>query len=237
MGSLASGCCAIVLLAVGALLSGAPTAQDQLLPFRDRNLGQWGFKRPDGQVVIPPRYLGVGVFHDGRAPVEDADGFALIDGAGRIVERINTASVSASAVPVPPPADTCAWPASAPLPNTGMPFPPPGLPFPSTGLTCFVGQLRGSAPAIGGEITIRPTGSESSRSVVVFRFSNGAVVVEHIGYEGVRRRVLLPGVSAEQALGWRRKLFPDAPKRDGCSESWNSGIVPGGAFIEQISGC
>jgi hypothetical protein len=229
--------CAIAALAISVLLLVAARAQDQLLPFRDPNQGRWGYRRPDGRVVIPPRYLGVGVFREGHAPVEDADGFAMIDDTGRIVERIVTDSVSASAAPVPPPADTCAWPVSAPLPNTGVPFPAPGLPFPSTGLQCYVRQLRGSAPVIGGEITSRPPGGESSRSVVVLRFPNGVVVVEHIGYEGFTRRVLLPGVSDEQALKWRLKLFPDAPVRGGCLESWNTGIVPGGAFIEQVAGC
>ncbi len=62
-------------------------------------------------------------------------------------------------------------------------------------------------------------------------------VVERIGYEGFTRRVLLPGVSGEQALEWRLKLFPDVPVGDGCSESWNTGVVPGGAFIEQAAGC
>ncbi len=135
----------------------------------------------------------------------------MIDDTGRIVERIVTDSVSASAGPVPPPADTCAWPASAPLPNTGRPFPPAGLPFPSTGFQCYVRQLRGSAPVMGGEITIRPPGGESSRSAVVLRFPSGVVVVERIGHEGSTRRVLLPGVSADQALEWRLKLFPDNP--------------------------
>ena len=227
----------IVAVSVSALVLGVAGAQDQLVAFRDPNQGQWGYKRPDGRVVIPPRYLGAGVFREGHAPVEDADGFAMIDDTGRTVERIVTDSVSASAGPVPPPADTCAWPASAPLPNTGRPFPPAGLPFPSTGLQCYVRQLRGSAPVIGGEITIRPPGGESSRSAVVLRFPSGVVVVEHIGYEGFTRRVLLPGVSADQALEWRLKLFPDNPGRAGCSESWETGIVPGGAFIEQAAGC
>jgi hypothetical protein len=222
--------CVIVALAVSALVLGVAGAQDQLVAFRDPNQGQWGYKRPDGRVVIPPRYLGAGVFREGHAPVEDADGFAMIDDTGRIVERLVTDSVSASGGPVPPPADTCAWPASAPLPNTG-------LPFPSTGLQCYVRQLRGSAPVIGGEITIRPPGGESARSAVVLRFPTGVVVVEHIGYEGFTRRVLLPGVSADQALEWRLKLFPDNPGRAGCSESWKTGIVPGGAFIEQGAGC
>ena len=229
--------CVIVALAVSALMPGAAEAQDQLLAFRDPNQGQWGYKRPDGTVAIPPRYLGAGVFREGRAPVEDADGFAMIDDWGRIVERIVTESVSASAGLVPPPADTCAWPVSAPLPNAGLPFPPPGVPFPSTGLQCYVRQLRGSAPVTGGEITIRPPSGESSRSVVVLRFPTGVVVVEHIGYEGFTRRVLLPGVRGEQALEWRLKLFPDNPGRAGCSESWKTGIVPGGAFIEQAAGC
>lgn len=213
--------CAIVALVISVL--GATSAQDQLLPFRDPSLGHWGYKRPDGSVAIPPRYLGAGVFREGQAPVKDANGFAMIDGTGRIVERIAIDSVSASAGPVPPPADTCAWAATAP--------------FPATGLQCYVEQLRGSAPGIGGKITIRPPGAESSRSAVVLRFPTGVVVVEDIGYEGFTRRVLLPGVSAKQALEWRLKLYPDIPVKAGCSESWNTGSVPGGAFIEQVAGC
>jgi hypothetical protein len=229
--------CVIGALAVSALVLGAAGAQDQLLAFRDPNQGQWGYKRPDGRVAIPPRFLGAGAFREGRAPVEDADGFAMIDDTGRIVERIVTDSVSASAGLIPPPADTCAGPVSAPVPNTGLPFPPPGLAFPSTGLQCYVRQLRGSAPVIGGEITIRPPGGESARSAVVLRFPTGVVVVEDIGYEGFTRRVLLPGVSGEQALEWRLRLYPDVLVKDGCSESWQTGIVPGGAFIEQAAGC
>ena len=229
--------CAIAALSVSVLLGMTATAQDHLLPFRDPDKGQWGYRRPDGRVVIPPRYMGAGVFREGRAPVQDAEGFALIDVTGRTVERIVTNSVSASAVAVPPPADTCAWPKSAPLPNTGVPFPPPGLQFPSTGLQCYVRQLRGSAAVIGGEITIRPPGGESSRSAVVLKFPSGVVVLERIGYEGFSRRVLLPGVGAGLAHEWRLKLFPDGPMRIGCSESWQTGTVPGGAFIEQTAGC
>ncbi len=59
---------------ISVLLLGAASAQERLVPFRDSTLGQWGYKRPDGSVAIPPRYLGAGVFREGRAPVEDADG-------------------------------------------------------------------------------------------------------------------------------------------------------------------
>jgi len=38
-------------------------------------------------------------------------------------------------------------------------------------------------------------------------------------------------------LEWRLKLYPNIPVKVGCSESWNTGIVPGGAFIEQVAGC
>ena len=215
--------CAITALVISMLLLGTARAQVQLLPFRDPSQGQWGYKRPDGSVAIPPRYLGAGVFREGHAPVKDADGFALIDATGRIAQRIVIDSVSASAVPIPAPTDACAWSASAP--------------FPTTGLQCYVRQLRGSAAVIGGEITIRPPGGESSRSALVLKFPSGVVVVEDIGYEGFTRRVLLPGVSREQALQWRLKLYPDLPVKDGCSESWNVGVIPGGAFIEQRAGC
>ncbi|MBK5295651.1 MAG: hypothetical protein JJE40_00755 [Vicinamibacteria bacterium] len=109
--------------------------------------------------------------------------------------------------------------------------------FPSTGLQCYVRQLRGSAPVIGGDITIRPSRGESSRAAVILRLPTGVVVVEDIGYEGFTRRVLLPGVTANQALAWRLTLYPDIPAKAGCSESWNTGSVPGGAFIEQAAGC
>jgi hypothetical protein len=215
--------CSIAALAIGMLLLGTARAQDQLLPFRDSEQGQWGYKRPDGSVAIPPRYLGAGVFREGQAPVKDADCFAMIDATGRIAQRIVVDSVSEPAVPIPPPADTCAWSAPAP--------------FPTTGLQCYVRQLRGSAAVIGGEITIRPPGGESSRSAVILKFPSGVVVVEDIGYEGFTRRVLLPGVSRERALQWRLKLYPDLPAKVGCSESWNVGVIPGGAFIEQRAGC
>jgi hypothetical protein len=218
-----TGRCAIAALAICMLLIGVARAQDQLVPFRDPSQGQWGYKRPDGSVAIPPRYLGAGVFREGQAPVKDADGFAMIDDTGRIVQRIVVDSVSTSTVPIPPPADTCAWSAAAP--------------FPTTGLQCYVRQLRGPAAVIGGEITIRPRGGESSRSALILKFPTGVVVVEDIGYEGFTRRVLLPGVSREQALQWRLKLYPDLPAKIGCSESWNTGVVPGGAFIEQGAGC
>src|SRR6266852_5919677 len=100
---------AIGALAITVLLLGAARAQDQLVPFRDSNVGEWGYKHPDGSVAIPPRYLGAGVFRGGQAPVKDADGFAIIDDTGRIVERIVTDSVSGSAGPIPSPAEACAW--------------------------------------------------------------------------------------------------------------------------------
>jgi hypothetical protein len=132
------------------LLLGTARAQDQLLPFRDSEQGHWRYKRPDGSVAIPPRYLGAGVFREGQAPVKDADGFAMIDATGRIAQRIVVDSVSAPAVPIPPPADACAWSTPAP--------------FPTTGLQCYVRQLRGSAAVVGGEITSgRPVASRLAR--------------------------------------------------------------------------
>lgn len=215
--------CALAALVLSVLL-GSARAQDLPVPYRDPQLGQWGYKRSDGSVVISPRFVGAGVFREGRAPVQDADGFAIIDTTGRVVERIVTDSVSASGGPIPPPAAACAW--------TG----PPASSF-STGLQCYVSQLRGAVPVIGGQITIRPLGGEGSRSAVVLKFATGVIVVEDIGYEGFSRRVLLPGVSREQAREWRLKLYPDIPEKIGCSESWSTGIVPGGAFIEQRAGC
>jgi hypothetical protein len=214
---------AIGALVSSVLLLAVLQAQGQLVAFRDPNLGTWGYKGPDGSVVIPPRYVGAGVFQDGHAPVQDANGFAIIDETGRTVERIAIDSVSPSAEPISPPTTDCVWSGS--------------VAFPSTGLQCYVRQLRGAAPVVGGEITIRPGGGESSRAAIVLKLPNGVVVVENIGYEGFTRRVLLPGISAEQALEWRRRLYPDIPPKIGCSESWNTGTILGGAFIEQLAGC
>ena len=214
-----------VIGALGAtlFLLGAAHAQDQLQPFRDSRLEQWGYKRANGTVAIAPRFVGAGVFRGGRAPIKDAQGFAIIDVTGRITQRIDVDSVSASAAHISPPADACAW--------------TPTAPFPTTGLQCYVRQLRGTAPVLGGEIAINPGRGESSQSAVILKMPSGVVVVEDIGYEGFTRRVLLPGVSGEQARQWRLKLYPDLPEQDGCSESWTTGDVPGGAFIEQGAGC
>ena len=195
----------------------------ELEPFLDPGAAEWGYKQPDGRIAIAPRYLGAGVFRDGHAPVKDEDGFAIIDGTGNVVLRIGTDSISASEEPTPPPADACAWSGAAP--------------FPSTGLQCYVRPLRGSATTIGGHITIRPPGGESSRAALILKLPSGVVVVEDIAYEGLVRRVLLPGVNYDEALQWRRKLYPELPTKDGCSESWTVGVVPGGAFIEQRAGC
>ena len=210
-------------LAAFLLTLSATAAEAQLRPFRDRDKARWGYKRTDGSIAIAPRYIGAGEFTNGRAPVEDSIGFAIIDPNGAVIERITGQSVEASKDPVPPPSDTCAWSGSDR--------------FPSVGLECYVRELSASGPVLGGRITRRPPGGESSSSAVVLKLSSGVLVIEQIGYEGFRRRVILPGVSAAQALEWRRKLYPDAPVKEGCSESWRTGPVGGGAFIEQAAGC
>jgi hypothetical protein len=48
---------------------------------------------------------------------------------------------------------------------------------------------------------------------VILKLPSGVVVVEDIGYEGFTRRVLLHGVSREQALQWQLKLYPDLPEK------------------------
>lgn len=214
-------------LSMGALIStvvlaSALRAQDPLVPFQDSDRGTWGYRRADGTVVVPARYVGAGVFRNGYAPVQDSAGFAIIDETGQVADRIGIDSVSPSAKSVAPPAADCAWSGSGP--------------FPSAGLLCYLRQLRGDAPAVGGEITIRSGRGESSRSVVVMRFANGVVAIENIGYEGFTRRVLLPA-SVEQVVEWQRRLYPDLPPKGGCSESWSTGSIPGGAFIEQVVGC
>ena len=215
---------AIAALSVSVLLLGSVRAQETLERFRDVKQRQWGYKRPDGSVAIPPRYEGAGIFRGSHAPVKDADGFAIIDRTGRVVQRIATDSVSAPTAPIPPPAATCAW----------SPGPTPSF---STGLQCYVRQLRGSMRVIGGDVAINPSRGEGFRAAVVLKFPTGVVVIEDIGYEGFIRRVLLPGITAEQAREWRLKLYPDLPAKEGCSETWTTGTIRGGAFIEQSGGC
>lgn len=210
-------------LTITVLVFSATTVHAQPMPFRDPAQGRWGYKQPDGRVVISPRFLGAGAFRDGRAPVEDRDGFAIVDETGRVVERISIDSVSTTADPAPAPDGACA---SSPAER-----------FPSVALECYIRQLRRAGPVIGGALTRRPPGRESSSSAVILKLSNGVIVHEDIGYEGFRRRVLLPGVSPEQALDWRRMLYPDRPEKPGCGESWSSGAIAGGAFIEQHAGC
>src|SRR5438445_4922876 len=158
------------LCAAGVVLMLAPArAQAQLQPFRDRGTERWGYKRLDGSIVISARYIGAGAFHEGRAPIEDSLGFALVDTSGSIVERIPRDSVMASAEPVPPPSSMCAW--------SG-----PGR-FPSVGLDCFLREVRAAGQAGGGEITRRPRGGELSSSALVPKLRYGVLVIEEIGYE------------------------------------------------------
>lgn len=200
--------------------------EGQLIPFLDWQQRRWGYEGPDGLVAITPRYLGAGEFRDGRAPVEDADGFAIIDLTGVVTDRISSDSVSVAAEPVRPPSDSCAWSGSDRVE--------------STGLECYLRELRGSGPVVGGAITRTPPGGPyKSSSAIALRLPSGVVLIEQIGYEGFTRRVLLPGVHPAHALQWRRALYPDTPKTNegGCSESWTTGAISGGAFIEQAAGC
>src|SRR2546421_267967 len=134
-------------LAAFLLMLIAATAEAQLRPFRDREKARWGYKRPDGSVAISPRYVGAGEFRNGRAPVEDSVGFAIVDRNGAVVERISGDSVAGGRDAVPPPSDGCAWSGSDR--------------FPSVGLECYVRELRASGPVLGGRITRRPPGGES----------------------------------------------------------------------------
>lgn len=220
---MAMQCSGIPYFVVFLLALSAAAADAQLQPFRDPAKERWGYKRSDGSVAISPRYVGAGEFRDGRAPVEDSIGFAIIDRNGAVVERITGDSVAAGRDPVPPPSDMCAWSGSDR--------------FPSLGLECYIRELRAAGPVLGGKLTRIPPGGESSSGALVLKLRSGVLVIERIGYEGFRRRVILPGVSAAQATAWRRKLYPDAPAKMGCSESWTTGAVQGGAFIEQAAGC
>jgi hypothetical protein len=211
----------LVALSVAAslLLSGESLLHGQLTPYRDSHQQLWGYRDSSGAIVVPPRFFGAGDFADGRAPVEDSTGFALVDTRGQIIERVRRDSVVGQAPPSPPPHCT-----SADLRG-----------FPSEGLQCYAEALR-TSPAVGG-VVVRRTGSESASSAVFYRFDSGVVLIEERGYEGFRRRLLLPGVSAAEAAQWRRLLYPDVDAKLGCSEHWTSGAVLGGAYIEQHGGC
>lgn len=211
----------LVLLVIGAGVMAELQAQEQPRRFRDAKQ-LWGYRNAEQRVVIEPRFIGAGEFRGGQAPVKDAEGFALIDATGRIVRRFALDSIGAPLKPIPPPANACAW---SPSPDF------------SKGFACYVKQLRGSAPVVGGEIAIHPQRGEGFRMAIAMQLANGAVVVEDISYEGYLRRVLLPGVTEASAREWQEKLYPEQPMKDGCSESWTSGAVQGGAFIQQQAGC
>lgn len=200
-------------------------AEAQLVPFWDASQETWGFRDPNGVIAIPPRFIGAGEFRDGRAPIEDREGFAIIDTEGHVVERLPENSAFANVGPPPAPSEACAQRESTR--------------FPSTALECYIDELGGSAPVAGSRIVRDPGPGEGSSSAVAMRLRLGVTVIERIGYEGFRRRVILPGVSGEEAAEWRQILYPDtaSPSRSGCSESWTSGEVTGGAFIEQAAGC
>ena len=206
-----------------ALFGSAARVQAQLVPFRDADRGLWGYRvAATGSVEIPAQFLGAGAFVDGRAPVEDRLGFAIIDPTGRVTERVRTDSVATRGVSIPPPSDECAWPRLSE--------------FPSGGLECYARELRADSPTIGGEIT-RRIGGEGASSATFHRLASGVVVIVQRGYEGVRMRVFLPGVTADEAANRRSKLFTDRPPKPGCGEYWSSGAIPGGAYIEQHAGC
>ena len=212
----------VVLIAVLSPLPGI-YAQDPVQGFRDARSGHWGYRDANGRIRIAPRFIGAGPFRNGRAPVIDSSGFAIIDGTGRIVARIATDAVSAPVGPIAAPAARCAW--------------TPKSTFITKGFECYVEQLRTASAPIGGRISVVPARGESHRSAVILKFPSGVVVHEDIRYEGAVKRILLPGVSEQQARAWQRQLYPDIPEDDGCSESWSSGAMPGGAFIEQRAGC
>lgn len=209
------------------LLFGSTHATAQPIPFKDPLHHLWGYKNESGTIVIPPRYSGAALFNKGSAVVEDGNDFVVINEQGTVIERIAIDAVEQTSRPLPTPDQSCAWSGIARF---------PAVP-PSTGLDCFVKQLRGSGPSFKAEV-IRQTESGEGRSqVTVYRFSSGGVLIHDQRYEGSRKRLLLPGVSPEQAKEWQQMLYPDAPIPDGCAEYWDSGAIKGGSYIEQAEGC
>ncbi len=212
------------MLAILALGSAATTADAQLERFRDSATKRWGYRRPDRSVAISARYIGAGHFKQGRAAVQDSTGFAIINTLGAVVERLREDSVAAGSASVPPPSRACSFVGSERMPSPGF--------------ECYVRQLRGHGVVAGGEIARSPEQGEGYSAAVALKLHLGVVVIEEIGYEGFRRRLLLPGVDSARAMRWRRILYPDVPAREeGCSESWTVGTIKGGAFIEQRSEC
>lgn len=202
------------------LLNVDSPSHNELTPYRDQAVLLWGYRDASGAIVIPPRFLGAGEFADGRAPVEDSTGFAVIDTRGEVIDRIRTDAV-AGQEPPPPPARCL----SEDLRD-----------FPSKGLLCYADALRTPA-VIGGTIVRRPLGTEGASSAEFYRFESGVVLIVNQGYEGFIRRLLLPGVSAEEADRWRAMIYPGPEAEMGCSERWTSGAVEGGAYIEQHAAC
>jgi len=209
------------------LLSVSGQTFAQPVPFSDPSSHLWGYKDDKGTIVIPPRYSGASQFNKGRAAVEDDSGFTIINEQGEIIERISKDAVDAAPRPLPPPSNRCAWSGTARFPDVS----------PSRGIDCYIKQFQGRGPSFKAEIIRQVESGEGWSRVAVSRFANGVVYIHDQGYEGSRKRLLLPGVSAMNAKLWQQKLYPDAPLQYGCSEEWTSGVINGGAYIEQAYGC
>lgn len=208
---------------VVCLLATVGTAGAQARPYRDPDSGLWGYRTPAGVLVIGPRFLGVGEFSGGRAPVQDAAGFAMIDSIGSVVERIRTDTLVGTSVPIPPPAERCNWRSWDE--------------FPSSGLQCYAAQLGLDSTATGGLVRLTSARGEGSRAVLILRAESGAVLFEQHAYEGFSRMIALPDTPLDSVEAWSRRLYAGRPKGVGCSESWTSGSASGGSFITQRAGC
>jgi hypothetical protein len=216
---------AIIFLSFGLFGFKLIAASEQLEPFKDSKLNQWGYKNSEGKVAISPRYIGAGVFEKGHAPIEDGNGFAMINVNGIIVERIEINMVVAGTIPIPAPDKSCTKPEETRYPNKAF--------------ECYVQQLLGSKQAVGGKVLRNPDYGEGYSASLIFRLPNGVIILNNFGYEGSSKRLILPGVSLEKANLWKGMLYQDqvTSEKDGCDEGMNTGTVNGGSYIELWGGC
>ncbi len=80
--------CIVLSITAVASCSGSGTFSESLLPFEDQKSQLWGYKKPGGTVVIPPRFHVAGEFSSyGLAAVADDSGWQYIDTEGNTIIR------------------------------------------------------------------------------------------------------------------------------------------------------
>ncbi len=181
----------------------------------DDSTHTWGYIDATGALIIPYRFGGAGDFDHGTAPVQDSLGYALIDRAGRVVDRFSTDSAIAGSMAVVPPSTS------------------------DSTVQEFAQHLERGAGTARYAIDLEPRPGESQGAAVVSRLASGVVVIDEHQDDGWSLQVVLPGVSAEQANAWLLKIRNGRPLEtgDGCEERWETRAVRGGALLHDSGGC